>query len=65
MARCLETIDISIWHMFVFVCCSDCVGVCGNVCSVVEVIKDSVFLALECESMYYVCVRVFCFLFVF
>ena len=29
-------------------CCSDCVGVCGNVCCVVAVVKNSVFLALEC-----------------
>ena len=30
MARCLGTIDVCIWCMFVFmsVCCSDCVGVC-------------------------------------
>ena len=28
--RCIETIDVCIWCMFVFyVCCSDCVGVCG------------------------------------
>ena len=26
-----------------YVCCSDCVGVCGNVCCVVAVVKDSVF----------------------
>ena len=25
-ARCLDTIDVCIWGMFVFVCCSDCVG---------------------------------------
>ena len=43
VARCLEAIDICIWHMFVFMsCCSDCVGVCGNVCCVVAVVKDSV-----------------------
>ena len=31
VARCLETIDVCIWCMFVFyVCCSDCVGVCGK-----------------------------------
>ena len=31
-----------IWRMFVFyVCCSDCVGVCGNVCCVAAVVKDS------------------------
>ena len=28
------------------VCCSDCVGVCGNVCCVMAVVKNSVFLAL-------------------
>ena len=32
VARCLETIDVCIWHMFViYVCCSDCVRVCVNV----------------------------------
>ena len=31
-----------------YVRCSDCVGVCGNVCCVATVVKDSVFLALEC-----------------
>ena len=46
VARCLETIDVCIWRMFV--CCSDCVGVCGNVCCVAAVVKNSVFLALEC-----------------
>ena len=30
-----------------FVCCSDCVGVCGNVCCLAAVVKDSSFLALE------------------
>ena len=25
------------------VCCSDCVGVCGNVCCVAAVVKDSLF----------------------
>ena len=29
VARCLETIDVCIWRMFVFVCCSDCVGTVG------------------------------------
>ena len=32
-------------HAF-FVCCSDCVGICGNVCSVGAIVEDSV-LALE------------------
>ena len=40
VARCLETIDVCIWSMFVFyVCCSDC----GNVCCVAAVVKNSVF----------------------
>ena len=30
-----------------YVCCRDCVGVCGNVCCVAAVVKDNVFLALE------------------
>ena len=43
VARCLETIDVCIWCMFVFyVCCSGCVGVCGNVCCVAPVVKNSV-----------------------
>ena len=48
VARCLETIDVCIWRMFIFmsVCCSDCVGVCGNVCCVAAVVKDSGFLSL-------------------
>ena len=46
VARCLEIIDVCIWCMFVFmyVVCSDCV----NVCCVAAVVKNSVFLALEC-----------------
>ena len=32
-------------------------GVCGNVCCVAAVVKDSGFLALECGSMLYVCVK--------
>ena len=39
VARCLETIDVCIWCMFVYVCCNDCVGVCGNVCCVAAVVK--------------------------
>ena len=31
-----------------YVCCSDCVGVCGNVCCVAAVLKIVFFLALEC-----------------
>ena len=44
VARCIETIDVCIWRMCCFyVCCSDCVGVCGNVCCVAAVVKNSVF----------------------
>ena len=32
-------------------------GVCGNVCCVAAVVKDRVFLAFECLSKLYVCVR--------
>ena len=36
-------------HVCFYVCCSDCVGVCGNVCCVAEVVENSgIFLALEC-----------------
>ena len=28
------------------VCCCDCLGVCGNVCCVAAVVKDSVFFSL-------------------
>ena len=31
----------------IYVCCSDCMMVCRNVCCVAVVVKDSV-LALEC-----------------
>ena len=30
-------------HVCFYVCCSDCVGVCGNVCCVAAIVKDSVF----------------------
>ena len=44
VARCLERIDVCIWCMFVFyVCCSDCVGVCVNVCCVSSIVENSVF----------------------
>ena len=35
-------------HVCVYVCCSDCVGVCGNVYCVAAVVKNNeFFLALE------------------
>ena len=30
-------------HVCFYACCSDCVGVCGNVSCVAAVVKDSVF----------------------
>ena len=36
VARCLETKDFN-------VCCSDCVGVCGNICCVAAVVNNSGF----------------------
>ena len=50
VARCLETIDVCMYMAYVcfYVCCSDCVGVCVDVCCVAAVVKNSVFLALEC-----------------
>ena len=36
VARCLETIDVC---MYFYVCCSYCVGVCGNICCVAAVVK--------------------------
>ena len=35
-------------HVYFHVCCSDCVGVCGNVYCVVALIQNSVFKALDC-----------------
>ena len=32
--------NICIWRMF-YVCCGDCVGVCGNVCCVAAVVANS------------------------
>ena len=48
VARCLETIDVCMWRMFVFM--SIVVNVWGYVIMFVCVaaVKDSIFLALEC-----------------
>ena len=43
-----DNICMYIAHVCYYVCCSDCVGVCGNACCVAAVVKDSVCLALEC-----------------
>ena len=44
VARCLETIGVCVWHMFVFM--SVVVTVCGNVCCVAAVVENSGFLSL-------------------
>ena len=31
-------------HVCLYVCCSDFVGVCGNICSVADVVEDREFL---------------------
>ena len=41
VARCLETIDVFIWRIFVFMSVVVTVGVCGNVCCVAAVIEDN------------------------
>ena len=44
VARCIETIDgMYMANVCFYVCCSDCVGVCGNVCCVAAVGKNSGF----------------------
>ena len=35
-------------HVCFYVCCTDCVWVCGNVSCVAAVVKDIGVLALEC-----------------
>ena len=48
VARCLGTIDVCIWRMFVFMSVVVIVwGSVGNVCCAAAVVKNSVFLALE------------------
>ena len=39
VARCLETLYECMAHVCFYVCCSDCVGLCGNVCCVAAVVK--------------------------
>ena len=46
VTRCLETIDVCIWRMYVFM--SVVVTVWGDVCCVAAVVKNSGVLVLEC-----------------
>ena len=42
-------IDVCILRMlyiYIYICCNDCVGVCGNVCCVTAFVEDSGFLSL-------------------
>ena len=32
-----------VYSVCFYVCCSDCVGVCGNVCCVAAIVKNIVF----------------------
>ena len=41
-------------HLCFYVCCSDCVGVCWNVCCVAAVVKECLF---SLGVLKYVCVR--------
>ena len=43
VAICIETIDVCIWRIFVFVSVVVTVWACGNVCCVATVVEDSVF----------------------
>ena len=40
VARCIDTIDVCIWRMFVFI--SVVVIVCGNACCVAGIVEDSI-----------------------
>ena len=46
-------------HVYFYVCCCDCVGVCGNVCCAAAVVKDSVFFSLGVLK-YVVCLCKWC-----
>ena len=39
-------------HVCIYVCCNDCVEVCGNVCCVAVVVKHNVFV---CIGVFEVC----------
>ena len=50
VGRCQETIYVCIMaHVCFYVCCSDCVGVCGNVCCVAAVVEKCFFLHWSVE----------------
>ena len=55
-------------HVCFYISCSDCVGVCGNVCCVVAVVKDNgvfepwsvEYVVCLCKGCNGCCVFVFC-----
>ena len=50
-----------VYMVYIFyVCCGDCVGVCGNVCCVVAVVENSVFLPWSVEVCYMRCCGCVC-----
>ena len=52
IARCLETLDVYVYGACLcYVCCVNCVGVCGKVCCVAAVVKDNVFLLAYKNNM--------------
>ena len=51
----IDNICVYMEHVCFYVRCSDCTGVCGIVCCVAGVVKDSV-LALDYLSMLCVCI---------
>ena len=48
---CLETIDVCIWRIFLYVCCSNCVGGMWEVCCVAAVVENKCF-CLELLKLY-------------
>ena len=59
VARCIESIDVCIWSIFLNDCCSDCVGVYGNNCFVAAIVKNCGFLSLAVLK-YVVCLCNIC-----
>ena len=50
VARCLrDNRCMYMDHVCFYVCCSDCVGVCGNVCCVAAVVKNNGFEPCSAE----------------
>ena len=48
VARCIDNRCMYMAHACFYVCCSDCVGVCGNVCCVAAVVIVGVLKYVVC-----------------